>query len=300
MATHDRFDRFTDRARRVLTLGQDEARRFNHGYIGTEHILLGLIRESDGVAAQVLRNLQVDLAKVRVAVEFVIGAGDKSTLGEVGLTPRAKRVIELAIDEARRLGHDYIGTEHLLLGLVREGEGIAAGVLESLGVDLDKVRHEVIRVLSQSGPVEPAIEGPASGGVQRFQTTRAVPRTHVSSGSPFEATIGFSRAVRVGDRILISGTAPIWPDGSVHPDVAVQARRCFEIILAALAEAGGEPRHIVRTRMFLVDPADGEAVGRVHGEIFGDVRPAATMVVVAGLLDPRWKVEIEAEALLDS
>jgi len=126
-----------------------------------------------------------------------------------------------------------------------------------------------------------------------------LPRTSVSSGSPFEATIGFSRAVRSGDRVLISGTAPIWPDGSVDPDVAVQARRCFEIILAALAEAGGEPRHVIRTRMFIVDAADGTAVGRLHGEIFSDIRPAATMVVVAGLLDPRWKVEIEAEALLD-
>jgi len=125
-------------------------------------------------------------------------------------------------------------------------------------------------------------------------------RRRVSSGSPFEATIGFSRAVRSGDRVLISGTAPIWPDGSVDPDVAAQARRCFEIILSALAEAGGEPRHVIRTRMFITDAAVGSAVGRVHGEIFGDLRPAATRVVVAGLLDPRWKVEIEAEALLDS
>ena len=146
----ERFDKFTDRARKVLTLAQDEAQRFNHNYIGTEHLLLGLVREGEGVAARVLENMNVELAKVRTAVEFIIGRGDRPVVGEVGLTPRAKRVIELAIDEARRLGHNYIGTEHLLLGLVREGEGIAAGVLESLGVNLDKVRHEVIRVLSQS------------------------------------------------------------------------------------------------------------------------------------------------------
>ena len=146
----DRFDKFTDRARKVLTLAQDEAQRFNHNYIGTEHLLLGLVREGEGVAARVLENMDVELPKVRTAVEFIIGRGDRPVVGEVGLTPRAKRVIELAIDEARRLGHNYIGTEHLLLGLVREGEGIAAGVLESLGVNLDKVRHEVIRVLSQS------------------------------------------------------------------------------------------------------------------------------------------------------
>ena len=160
----DRFDKFTDRARKVLTLAQDEAQRFNHNYIGTEHLLLGLVREGEGVAARVLENMNVELAKVRTAVEFIIGRGDRPVVGEVGLTPRAKRVIELAIDEARRLGHNYIGTEHLLLGLVREGEGIAAGVLESLGVNLDKVRHEVIRVLSQSsarGPGQPRPSAPA-------------------------------------------------------------------------------------------------------------------------------------------
>ncbi|MEX2548399.1 MAG: ATP-dependent Clp protease ATP-binding subunit [Chloroflexota bacterium] len=154
----DRFDKFTDRARKVLTLAQDEAQRFNHNYIGTEHLLLGLVREGEGVAARVLENMNVELAKVRTAVEFIIGRGDRPVVGEVGLTPRAKRVIELAIDEARRLGHNYIGTEHLLLGLVREGEGIAAGVLESLGVNLDKVRHEVIRVLSQSSSSGPTTE----------------------------------------------------------------------------------------------------------------------------------------------
>jgi ATP-dependent Clp protease ATP-binding subunit ClpC len=154
----DRFDKFTDRARKVLTLAQDEAQRFNHNYIGTEHLLLGLVREGEGVAARVLENMNVELPKVRTAVEFIIGRGDRPVVGEVGLTPRAKRVIELAIDEARRLGHNYIGTEHLLLGLVREGEGIAAGVLESLGVNLDKVRHEVIRVLSQSSSAGPSAQ----------------------------------------------------------------------------------------------------------------------------------------------
>jgi ATP-dependent Clp protease ATP-binding subunit ClpC len=163
----DRFDKFTDRARKVLTLAQDEAQRFNHNYIGTEHLLLGLVREGEGVAARVLENMNVELPKVRTAVEFIIGRGDRPVVGEVGLTPRAKRVIELAIDEARRLGHNYIGTEHLLLGLVREGEGIAAGVLESLGVNLDKVRHEVIRVLSQSsasGPSSSSAEGKRGTG----------------------------------------------------------------------------------------------------------------------------------------
>ncbi len=145
-----RFEKFSERARRVLSLAQEEAQRFNHNYIGTEHILLGLVRETDGVAARVLSNLSVELGKVRSAVEFIIGKGERSSPGDIGLTPRAKKVIELAVDEARRLNHHYIGTEHILIGLMREGEGVAAGVLESLGVSLDKVRSETSRILSQS------------------------------------------------------------------------------------------------------------------------------------------------------
>jgi enamine deaminase RidA (YjgF/YER057c/UK114 family) len=123
-------------------------------------------------------------------------------------------------------------------------------------------------------------------------------RRRVSSGSPFEATIGFSRAVRVGDRMIVSGTAPVWPDGSCPDDAGTQARRCFEIIAAALEELGAGLGDLVRTRMFLTSAADADAVGAVHGELLGAVRPAATMVVVAALLDPRWKVEIEAEAVV--
>src|SRR5213595_3916386 len=145
------FDRFNDRAKRVLALAQDEAIRFNHNYIGTEHLLLGLVREGEGVAARVLDALGVQLTKVRTAVEFTIGRGDSTTSpSEITLSPRTKKVIELAIDEARKLGHSHVGTEHLLLGLVREGEGIAAGVLESLGVSLEKVRAQVIEVLKSS------------------------------------------------------------------------------------------------------------------------------------------------------
>ena len=147
-----RFEKFSEKARRVLTLAQEEAQRFNHNYIGTEHILLGLVRETEGVVARVLVNLGIDLNKVRAAVEFIIGRGEKPVQGEIGLTPRAKKVIELAVDEARRMNHSYIGTEHLLVGLLREGEGVASGVLESLGVTLEKVRAETHRVLSQNAP----------------------------------------------------------------------------------------------------------------------------------------------------
>ncbi|TET49058.1 MAG: ATP-dependent Clp protease ATP-binding subunit [Dehalococcoidia bacterium] len=147
-----RFEKFSERARRVLTIAQEEARQMNHSYIGTEHVLLGLAREEEGVAAKVLTNLGVSLNKVRSAVEFISSRGERPSTGETGLTPRAKRVIELAIDEARQLGHNYIGTEHLLLGLLREGEGVAAGVLDSLGVTLERARAATAQVLSQGVP----------------------------------------------------------------------------------------------------------------------------------------------------
>ena len=161
-----RFEKFSERARRVLSLAQEEAQRFNHNYIGTEHILLGLVRETEGVAARVLLNLNVELVKVRSAVEFIIGRGERPTPGEIGLTPRAKKVIELAVDEARRLNHHYIGTEHLLIGLMREGEGVAAGVLESLGVGLEKVREETNSIIQKQS------SGQSSGSRSSTRTSR--------------------------------------------------------------------------------------------------------------------------------
>ena len=123
-------------------------------------------------------------------------------------------------------------------------------------------------------------------------------RQNISSGSPFEPKFGFSRAVRVGDRVVVAGTAPIWPGGFVDPDPKAQARRCLQIMIDALAEAGGNPGDVVRTRMYITDAQDADRVGEAHGEIFGEIRPASTMVVVHGLLDPRWLVEMELEALL--
>src|SRR5438876_7998188 len=142
------FDRFNDRAKRVLALAQDEAIRLHHDYIGPEHLLLGLVREGEGVAARVLDSLGVELSKLRTAAEFLIGRGDTTTSpSEITLHPRTKKIIELAIDEARKLGHSHVGTEHLLLGLAREGESTASQALGSLGVNLEKVRQRVIETL---------------------------------------------------------------------------------------------------------------------------------------------------------
>jgi Clp amino terminal domain, pathogenicity island component len=145
----DRFDKFTERARKVLSLAQEEAQRRQHNYIGTEHLLLGLVHLGEGGAITVLLSLGVDLSTMYERIQSIISHENTTVYGEIGLTPRAKKVIELAVDEARLLNHHYIGTEHLLLGLVREGEGIAAGVLESLGLNLEKVRTQTIQMLSQ-------------------------------------------------------------------------------------------------------------------------------------------------------
>jgi ATP-dependent Clp protease ATP-binding subunit ClpC len=164
-----------------LTRAQEEAQRFGHNYIDTEHVLLGLIAEDEGVASRVLANLGVAPNKIRAAVEFVVGRGERSSIGEVGLTPRAKRVIELAVDEARRLNHTYIGTEHLLLGLLREREGAAVGVLESFGVSLEKAQAEINNVLSQ-------------GASQARGASRGTARTPVLD----QLGIDLTNAARVG------------------------------------------------------------------------------------------------------
>ncbi|MEN3344722.1 MAG: ATP-dependent Clp protease ATP-binding subunit ClpC, partial [Arthrobacter sp.] len=142
------FERFTDRARRVVVLAQEEARMLNHNYIGTEHILLGLIHEGEGVAAKALESLSISLDGVREQVQEIIGQGQQAPSGHIPFTPRAKKVLELSLREALQLGHNYIGTEHILLGLIREGEGVAAQVLVKLGADLNRVRQQVIQLLS--------------------------------------------------------------------------------------------------------------------------------------------------------
>ncbi|MFA5787676.1 MAG: Clp protease N-terminal domain-containing protein, partial [Actinomycetota bacterium] len=142
------FERFTDRARRVVVLAQEEARMLNHNYIGTEHILLGLIHEGEGVAAKALEAMSISLEAVRAQVEEIIGQGQTAPTGHIPFTPRAKKVLELSLREALQLGHNYIGTEHILLGLIREGEGVAAQVLVKLGADLGRVRQQVIQLLS--------------------------------------------------------------------------------------------------------------------------------------------------------
>ena len=173
------FSRYTERAQRVIVLAQDEARRLNYDYVGTEHLLLGLIREGEGIAAKALQSLGIQLEQVRAEVEKMIGKGSASTRGEIGFTPRAKKVmVELAIEEARLLGHNYVGTEHILLGLIREGEGVAAQVLQNLGADLDRVRNQVIHLLG-------GVPNPPSGSVSPGVAKAKGPKTSTSTLDQF-------------------------------------------------------------------------------------------------------------------
>jgi len=165
------FERFTDRARRVVVLAQEEARMLNHNYIGTEHILLGLVHEGEGSAAKALESLGISLEGVRAQVQEIIGQGQQTPTGHIPFTPRAKKVLELSLREALQLGHNYIGTEHILLGLIREGEGVAAQVLVKLGADLPRVRQQVIQLLSGGQGKEPAEAGK--------RTSQEVPSTSV-------------------------------------------------------------------------------------------------------------------------
>ena len=301
------FERFTDRARRVVILAQEEARLLNHNYIGTEHILLGLIHEHEGVAAKALESLDISLESVRAQVEEIIGRGGITPSGHIPFTPRAKKVLELSLRESLQLGHNYIGTEHILLGLLREGEGVAAQVLLKLGADLDRVREQVVQLLVAQGDASSsASEGeavPAMGepSASRSRVLAFRKRVNISSGGPLEATVGYSRAVRVGDHVVVAGTTTLRPDGVDHPgDCYLQTRAVLRLIEDALGRVGATLGDVVRTRAFLTDISKADDYGRAHGEVFGDIRPAATLVEVSALVHPDLVVEIEVDAIVSS
>lgn len=200
----DKFDKFTKRARRVLTFAQEEAQRLNHNYIGTEHILLGLIREEEGLAAKVLREMGLDQTRVRQVIEEIVGRGQAASGARLSLTPRTKRVIELAVDEARRMGHHYIGTEHLLLGLIREGDGIAVNVLKSLGVSPDKIRSNLSRAVMEAAPYPATEEKKKRGGESKtpLLDQLAVDLTALAEENKLDPVIGRQKEIERVIQIL--------------------------------------------------------------------------------------------------
>src|ERR1700685_1302201 len=192
------FERFTDRARNVVVLAQQEARLLKHNYIGTEHILLGLVRESDGLAAKALEALGIGLDAVREQVEEIIGRGQKSPSGHIPFTPRAKKVLELSLREALQFGHNYIGTEHILLGLIREGDGVAAQVLVRLGGDLSAVRQQVIRLLR---------ENPTTDELPRVAQARAAQAAQAQAAQAAQAQTAQAQAARLAESAGEAGIA---------------------------------------------------------------------------------------------
>ena len=260
------FERFTDRARRVVVLAQEEARMLNHNYIGTEHILLGLIHEGEGVAAKALESLGISLEAVRQQVEEIIGQGQQAPSGHIPFTPRAKKVLELSLREALQLGHDYIGTEHILLGLIREGEGVAAQVLVRLGADLNRVRQQVIQLLHGWHSEEPETTHPelrprpAGGRERRLLAALQARVTAIESRLPvIEQRVGtgpdtsdldrqidqanserqaaadaqnYEQAATLRDRgkqLLAEKAARQEEWSGAHPDLASLAEKCNEL-----------------------------------------------------------------------
>ena len=260
------FDRFTDRARRVVVLAQEEARMLDHDYIGTEHILLGLIHEGEGVAARALESLGISLDAVRQQVEEIIGRGQQEPPGHIPFTPRAKKVLELSLRESKQFGHNYIGTEHILLGLIREGNGVAAQVLVKLGADLKRVRQQVIQLLhghtaGEPGPVVEvrlgmveqrltAIEQRVGIGPDTSELDEQIEVVRTEKGAAVDAQ-DFEQAVSLRDRekqLLADKTARQEQWAAGHPSLPDLAERCqqlteeIERLRALLRQHGIDPQ----------------------------------------------------------
>jgi len=242
------FDRFNESGKRVLALAQDEAIRQNHSYIGTEHLLAALLRDGDTVAARALASMGIELTKVRKAIEFIIGRGDQTTSpSEITLSPRTKKVIELAIDESRRLGHSHVGAEHMLLGVIREGEGMASGVIESLGVSLPTLRMRVIQLLGESGFQPPP-------------TRTEPPQRQVHGGGPFNRFTARSKRLLAlaQDEAIRMGHSYIGPEHLLLGLARLADLAQADVSMKRIFDALGLTLDQIRTELGKVIPPSGQ------------------------------------------
>ena len=264
------FERFTERARQVVVLAQEEARTLKHNYIGTEHILLGLLREEEGLAARVLESLDITVERVRAQVVRIVGSGEEVTSGQIPFTPRAKKVLELALREALSLGHNYIGTEHVLLGMVRENEGVATRIMLDFGADAERIRNEVIRMLAGgAGGPDPGGGGPDPGGGRvRRAVRRVVGRTQDqpradAAGQMLalierEIRARFDREPDNGDLLVILACLPEGVVARALAELGVDQDRLSEALASARAAAPDEiEEQIARARRAKDEALDG-------------------------------------------